>query len=582
MTLWTDVFANSIALNMQIMMVVVTVFFVLSEIQIASGRKISFANFLTNQKFYNLSSPRIVQILIIGLLAVQFVLMLLSLAGSGVLYAALYLINVAVMSILWMFSLSAEAGNLDLSRFSPDFRTIKRMEASLDTQKELIKSMQDELNSFETKVRQVRGEFSTFTTTPIFENSKNHVRDLHNAIEKAKNNDINRQVQALKKDFEQRVIRYVRQEIYVPTSIKEQEIPGVTEFQQLITSTNDVLKDDINHSTSFIFADFSTFSEADIIGIIELAKKYGLSVTEVEVRRILDRVAKLNNKQELINLLYKANGITAEIIISYLEDNQDWIITPQMYEILNQGNLSSILGLLINKNLIESAKRFLQSLPANKLQILYRVTGEVKNETADLIIEFRHFLPLKYLFSDPSTMYFNMFSALQDSDIDLLSMIDDSDPQTLRKGLIVNKKTIKEKYELAYQKSSNLRTQFEAVKLNLLSSNLQQSGLIRLESSIELFYQYVINLRQKEAKILFEFLEAIFLIEETDKLKVEDLIKNKGTSPNPGMSIAKYIETGKSKLRQLLRTEKALLRQIISRVEVARLGYDQLELLVKS
>jgi hypothetical protein len=442
--------------------------------------------------------------------------------------------------------------------------------------------MQEELMTLESVVQQTRKEFTKFTNKPIFNQSNELIRQLYEALYKSENNDIDKQILTLKNDFEIRLIQFINQGLYSPVSIEEQDIPGVHEFQRLIETSTDVIQNDIKEVSQLLFSDFSVFDDVAIIEIIGLAEKYTFSVTEVEIRRILDRVAQLANKQELLNRLYKANAITAEIIITYLEKNQDWIITPQMYEILNQGNLSNILSLLISKDLIESAKRFLQSLPANKLQILYRVTGEVKNATSSLILEFRHYLPLKYMFSDPSTMYFNMFSALKDSDIDLVAMMDDTDQAVLRKGLIVNKKVIQEKYEVSYQKSAALRSQFEAIKLNLISSNLQQSKLIRLESSIELFYQYVVNLRQKEGTVLFEFLESIFFIEETDKFKVEDFIKNKGTSPNPTMTISKYVETGRTKLRQLLRTEKNLLRQIISRVEVQRLGYDELEAMVRA
>jgi hypothetical protein len=582
MTLWTDVFANNLVVYLQVILLLTTIYFIVNEIQIAKGRKITFNHFLTNQKFYNLPSPRLVQIIILSLLVIQFILMLLALTGNGILYAALYVINIAVTSILWLFSLNAEVGNCDIEKFSSEYRAISRMNSSLEQKQVTIATMQEELDSIESKVQQTRKDFTKFTTKPIFNRSNELTRQLSVALDTAKNNNIAKQVQTLKNDFEIRLIQFINQGTYTHVSLEEQEIPGVHEFEVLLTHSSDVIQEDIKEISDLLFSDFSAFDDTSIIEIIEIAEKYNFSVTEIEIRRILDRVAQLTNKQELLNRLYKANAITAEIIITYLEKNQDWIITPQMYEILNQGNLSNVLSLLISKDLIESAKRFLQSLPANKLQILYRVTGEVKNATSSLILEFRHYLPLKYMFSDPSTMYFNMFSALKNSDEDLITMMDDTDQQVLRKGLIVNQKIIQEKYELSYQNSASLRSQFEAVKLNLISSNLTQSKLIRLESSIELFYQYVVNLRQKEAKVLFEFLESIFFIEETDKFKVEDFIKNKGTSPNSTMTISKYVETGRSKLRQLLRTEKNLLRQIISRVEVQRLGYDELEAMVRA
>jgi hypothetical protein len=240
-----------------------------------------------------------------------------------------------------------------------------------------------------------------------------------------------------------------------------------------------------------------------------------------------------------------SNAITAPVIINYLEQDQDWIITPQMYEILQSGELSNVLSLLVEKNLIQSAKKFLQQLPVLKLQILYRVTGEVKNQTSNLILEFRSFLPLRFLFSDPSTMYFNMYNSLVQSDF--MNEFDNTNP--LNEQIIKEKSKITELYQEQYEASSELRQRFESIKLNLLSSNLRQSSLIKLETAMELFYQYVVNLREQEANVLFDFLEAIFFLEETDPLKVEDYLANKGRPIGFSLSLLKHREYGKKRLK---------------------------------
>lgn len=578
----TELFAGNIIVFLQLGLVGLTLIFIIGELQIQRGRKVSFVNFLSNVKYYNLPESRSIQFFVFIIMISQFILMLLVLFSGAYLYAIIYLINVAVSSIIYMFSTSAAVGNRDLNQFTADYRQIKQMETTASTQTEMIMQMDERLNEFINKTNSLRSEFSKFTTEPIFMKSKERIMKMDEAIGLARKNDLANQVKVLKDRFEVTVIGFINSGIIQPLNVETSEVPGVTEFERLISTANDLLPEDIQHASELIFSDFSTFDAIAISELIEIATKHNISVTEDDIKRILNRIGQLSQKDDLLNRLYTSKAITPEIISSYLENDQDWIITNQMYSILSQGDLSSILILLVEKDLLKSTKRFLQSLPADKLQILFRVTGEVKNRTSNLIIEFRNFLPLKFLFSDPSTMFFNMYSALRDTDLDLNSFIDDSDRSRLRKDIIENKEIIKEKYNLSYAKSSNLRSRFESVKLNLLSSNLRDSSLIRLESSIELFYQYVVNLRSKEASVLFDFLEAIFLIEETDKFKVEEFMTNKDASNVVSMTTAKYVETGKSKLRQLLRSEKTLIQQIVSRIELTRLSFDKISELVKA
>lgn len=578
----TELFAGNIIVFLQLGLVGLTLIFIIGELQIQRGRKVSFVNFLSNVKYYNLPESRSIQFFVFIIMISQFILMLLVLFSGAYLYAIIYLINVAVSSIIYMFSTSAAVGNRDLNQFTADYHQIKQMETTASTQTEMIMQMDERLNEFINKTNSLRSEFSKFTTEPIFMKSKERIMKMDEAIGLARKNDLANQVKVLKDRFEVTVIGFINSGIIQPLNVETSEVPGVTEFERLISTANDLLPEDIQHASELIFSDFSTFDAIAISELIEIATKHNISVTEDDIKRILNRIGQLSQKDDLLNRLYTSKAITPEIISSYLENDQDWIITNQMYSILSQGDLSSILILLVEKDLLKSTKRFLQSLPADKLQILFRVTGEVKNRTSNLIIEFRNFLPLKFLFSDPSTMFFNMYSALRDTDLDLNSFIDDSDRSRLRKDIIENKEIIKEKYNLSYAKSSNLRSRFESVKLNLLSSNLRDSSLIRLESSIELFYQYVVNLRSKEASVLFDFLEAIFLIEETDKFKVEEFMTNKDASNVVSMTTAKYVETGKSKLRQLLRSEKTLIQQIVSRIELTRLSFDKISELVKA
>ena len=578
----TELFAGNIIFSLQLGLLGLVLVFIISEVQIHRGRKISFNNFLSNVKYFDVPESRSIQVIIFFIMVSQFVLMLLVLFSGAYLYAIIYLINVAVSSILFMFSTSAALGNRNLEQFSTEFRLIKQMETTVSSHHDLINRMDGELNSYIKKATELRSEFSRFTTQPIFLKSKERIIKLDDALSLARKNDLAKQVQVLKEKFELTLITFINSNIVQSLNVETAEIPGVSQFEQLITSANDLLPEDIQDATKLIFSDFSLFDATSINELIDIATKHNISVTEEDIRRILDRISQLGEKEELLNRLYSSKAITPEIVSSYLEMDQEWIITQQMYSILSPGDLSSILILLVEKDLLNSTKRFLQSLPADKLQILFRVTGEVKNKTSNLIIEFRNFLPLKFLFSDPSTMYFNMYSALIDTDLDLNSIVDSSSLSSLRKDIIGNKDVIREKYQLSYEKSSNIRSRFESVKLNLLSSNLKNSALIRLESSIELFYQYVVSLRQKEAAVLFDFLESIFLVEETDKLKIEEFMNNKGAATGISMTTSKYVESGKAKLRQLLRTEKTLIQQIISRIEFSRLSFDKISELVKA
>jgi hypothetical protein len=275
-----------------------------------------------------------------------------------------------------------------------------------------------------------------------------------------------------------------------------------------------------------------------------------------------------------LNLLYSSNAITAPIIIQYLEQDQDWIITTQMYDILKAGELSNILSLLVEKNLLQSTRKFLQKLPALKLQILYRITREVKNPTSELILEFRSFLPLRFMFSDPSTMYFNMYNALKN--IGKASGLGSQEDKTLQTSMIQDKELILRTYQNEYDRSSDLRSQFESVKLDFLSSNLKNSSMIRLEAAMELFYQYAVNLRQQEAQVLYELLEALYFIEETDRLKLEEFQTNQGIQVPAQMSLSNYNDNGKTKLKRLIGKHQSLIKQLMSRIEQQRQSYDRL------
>jgi hypothetical protein len=98
---------------------------------------------------------------------------------------------------------------------------------------------------------------------------------------------------------------------------------------------------------------------------------------------------------------------------------------------------------------------------------------------------------------------------------------------------------------------------------------------------MELFYQYVVNLREQEANVLFDFLEAIFFLEETDPIKVEEYMANKGRPIGFSLSLLKHREYGKKRLKEIINKERVLIKQLISRIEQGRLSYDRLLEMVK-
>jgi hypothetical protein len=100
--------------------------------------------------------------------------------------------------------------------------------------------------------------------------------------------------------------------------------------------------------------------------------------------------------------------------------------------------------------------------------------------------------------------------------------------------------------------------------------------MIRLEAAMELFYQYAVNLRQQEAQVLYELLEALYFIEETDRLKLEEFQTNQGIQVPAQMSLSNYNDNGKTKLKRLIGKHQSLIKQLMSRIEQQRQSYDRL------
>ncbi len=577
MTLFSEFFSTQIIGLSQSAIAVVLGLFLLNEWLLKRRRVASFQHFENVMKAYDIPELGMNQFLISTLIVSQFILLALSLYSGAYIYSLVYLTNTAVLSITWMFSLVGFATNRDLSRFSKDQQRILRLESLIPKQEERIVSYQNEYEAFKHKINLRHREFSPYIGNDTFQSSYGKLHEFKHLIDELKSYNLSTQVQRLKEEFEDGLREFITTNRKASLREVDESIPNEAALNDILQGVEKYISDDTKLVSSKMFQDFSKYDEQQIIDIIDIATKYRFSVTSNQIDLILERVKVLPSKSELLNRLYTSNAITAPVIIHYLEQDQDWIITPQMYEILKSGELSNVLSLLVEKNLLQSAKKFLQQLPVLKLQILYRVTGEIKNQTSDLILEFRSFLPLRFLFSDPSTMYFNMYNALLES----RSMKPLNSDLPLSEAIISNKQSIVQTYQEQYEALAPLRQQFESVKLNLLSSNLRQSTFIKLETAMELFYQYVVNLRDAEASILFDFLEAVFLLEETDPLKVSEYMTNRGTPVAASVTLEKHRVSGKTKLKQLINKQRSLIKQLMSRMEHKRLSYDRLLEMVK-
>lgn len=577
MTLFSDVFANQIVFFSQIAILLIVGFFLIHELLLSLRRKASFASFPQNVSAYSVPELGITQFLLSLLIIGQFVFMGLALVSGAYLFGIVYLTNLSILTIVWMFSMVSYATNRDLNVFSKDFKQIQDLFAMIPNHKERIASFNQHYDYFKIQVDQRHKEFSQYVGGNTFNISYGKLLEIKDLVNQFNKNDLSKQIEALKAEFEASLIEYIKTNRKKPLNKVIDSIPIETSLNEILKNVEKYLSEDTKEVSEQMFQDFSKHNESTIIQIIDIASKYRFSVTTKQIDLILERVKVLPSKSELLNRLYMSNAITAPMIINYLEQDQDWIITPQMYEILQSGELSNVLSLLVDKNLIQSTRKFLQQLPVLKLQILYRVTGEIKNQTSELILEFRSFLPLRFLFSDPSTMYFNMYNSLVQSGF--LNEFNNQLP--LNEQIINNKSLITELYQQQYEASSVLRQRFESVKLNLLSSNLRHSSLIKLETAMELFYQYVVNLKEQEATVLFDFLEVVFLLEETDPLKVEEYMANKGIPIDGSLSLMKHRESGKTGLKKIINKERVLIKQLISRIERARLSYDRLLEMVK-
>ena len=577
MTLFSDVFANQLVFISQWGIIFTVGFFLLHEWLLSLRRKPSFASFPKNITAYAVPELGMTQFFVSVLLISQFIFMGLALFSGAYLFGVVYLSNLSVLSIVWMFSMVNFATNRDLSVFNKDFKQIHDLSDKIPQHQERIKSFNEQYDHFKVRVDQRHKEFSPFVGSNTFVVSYGKLAELRDLVSQLNKLDLSKQIDSLKAEFEASLLEYISTKRKEPLKKVTDSIPIETSLNDILQNIEKYLSEDTKEVSEQMFQDFSNHNEATIIRIIDIATKYRFTVTSTQIDLILERVKALPSKSELLNRLYMSNAITAPVIINYLEQDQDWIITPQMYEILQSGELSNVLSLLVEKNLIQSAKMFLQQLPVLKLQILYRVTGEVKNQTSDLILEFRSFLPLRFLFSDPSTMYFNMYNSLVQSN----SMNEFDNAIPLSEQIISEKSKITELYQKEYEASSELRQRFESVKLNLLSSNLRQSSLIKLETAMELFYQYVVNLREVEANVLFDFLEAIFFLEETDPIKVEEYMVNKGKPIGDKVLLLKHREYGKKRLKEIINKERVLIKQLISRIEQVRLSYDRLLEMVK-
>lgn len=578
MGLFSDVFASQIVFYSQIALFGIVVLFFLQEYVLATRRKPSFVSFTKNVTAFDIPELGPTQFLISVLIVVQFILLGLALLSGAFIFAIVYLANLAVLTIVWMFSLVGFATNRDLHVFKKDFQRIHNLVELIPKQEERLASYNQQYDYFKVRVDQRHNEFAAFVSSHTFKLSYGKLVKLRELINELQQFNLVKQIDSLRNEFEDALHSYIKTNQKKTLSTIDASIPNDTALEAILAGVDNYIADDTKQVAEQMFEDFSTHDESTIIQIIDIATKYRFSVTSKQIDLILERVKVLPSKSELLNRLYSSNAITAPVIISYLEQDQDWIITPQMYEILKSGELSNVLSLLVEKDLFQSAKKFLQQLPVLKLQLLYRVTGQANNPTSDLILEFRSFLPLRFMFSDPSTMYFNMYNALVETGAMKEYF---NEMVSLSEEIIVNKLSIAEQYQEAYEASSMLRQRFESVKLNLLSSNLRQSTLIKLETAMELFYQYVVNLKEAEATLLFDFLEAVFFLEETDPVKIEEYLTSKGTSIDPSLSMTKHHSLGKTKLKQLINKERVLIKQLMSRIEYTRLAYDRLLEMVK-
>lgn len=574
MSLWSDILSTQIVSFSQWGLIISMSALLIRSVFIQLGRTLSFANFPKNIRYYNVPAQNGFTYVLYGFITIQSITLILSLFSGAYLYSFLYLANIGVFTVLTLNSYRSANGNRNLTYYESQYNQILTLSEFLPKQQEQLQTMQTEMQSFQSLLEERKKAFHPYVQGDFLPNSLKHYESLRSIYQDVLSENLEQKLRTLKEEFERGVKAYVENNSFVQLTTVDSSLPSQKGFNELLSKNVEVLNHDTKNLAPILFQDFSKYDETEIIEIIDLATKYRFSVTSNEIDHILERVKTLPSKTQLLNRLYSSNAITAPIIIQYLEQDQDWIITPQMYDILKPGELSNVLSLLVEKDLLQSTRKFLQQLPALKLQILYRITREVKNSTSELILEFRSFLPLRFMFSDPSTMYFDMYNALLASGHRL--NIGTYDGISFGDAIIQNNDLIMSTYQNKYNETSELRRSFESIKLDLLSSNLRQSSMIRLETAMELFYQYAVNLKQKEATVLFQLLEGCFLIEETDRLKVEQFLTNQGQAVVSATSVTKHNESGVSKLKRLLKSEPALIKQIMSRIEQQRQSYDRL------
>lgn len=578
MNFWIGNWAGELFSLVQIFFLLPVAYYSIKDFALYRRNRIEFENFEQFQKKFDVNYSAIIGVF--RLISITFLSLttLLFFLGQLWLLGLFLLIELYFLFLTFGIEITALEKNKSFQSFFKSFKTITAQSNKLDnlynSQSSILNSIEESLDS----LTMIDLELSVLDSSLSLQKGIDQYHSVRQQFTES--------IKLAETQIEEYIALFNKSLIdYIQSNHKEKVIsevkislPKIDQFQGEIQAIMSETFARAQEQLASVFQT-STFSPSAIEKLIETYTRHKLPLETPTKQKILNKLAidfstSNDDLDRIIEFFYLKNLINRDLIIDSLAKSFFPIINKGVFSYLSNEEILNVLQLLIDENSKQGMIRFLKNIPKHLFYLLYQIPKINANEAEILALRFREFSPLKFEFSDPSVNLYSMYEALLNSSNELPFSIQPNGK--FGKALLEHKDQIIINYLAVYEEMEPLLRYMESIKLNLLSSSIQNSPAIRVSSAIELFYDFTTNLKKQDASILLHYIEAIFLHEETN-LELLDEFK---TPFNEFNGTAHYFDlktaakVSKMILRNLLQDRQQALLSIIAQVERQRLSFD--------
>lgn len=558
-------------------------FLLITQLRIASRRKISYANFEAKSRYFDLR-PFPFNLLIICSIFIYGVTIaiLLSLSNVTRIYILLNVPMLCILIFAFIYEIRIGSKNKDLSHYVELKREIEEIKSQKET---YIKK----LNVYESKLKSVKKDWydlisilNSCISINVSEDYLDEIKHLDSRISNLKDN-LDSFDNEYEEKFSNSLSLFIKNKSYTEFALFKPEEINEEEIEALFLKVKESIKELIL-SLSISFA-----SKNEILSTEHLIKIIDLNLNlENDISELLKQsVVYLNNRKDrkvFLEYAYSKSLITFNFLLDCIGNNYYRILDNYHFDYFSQSNNVDLISFVLDEEILEALYPLLRNFESN-IELFKKAIANVKtvNKCTELVKGSIELTNVEFNFGLESSLYENMAYALLNyynhygiNKVNKIRNIIDS--QTF----IKNKNSIVEEYCAINNGIVNLKDSFISSFMLYINSASLKSSLFNRNKLIVLYKEYVSNLNVEKISILICLICSVILITENDSSIISEILpileQNETVKKiyKDKITIKDYKNEGEKILKGLLTTFNKEILSIINRIEEKRLCYEKL------